>query len=1224
MSGEKFLLTISDDKILQKLVSTMNASFEEKESLFQCTIARVNVIPSKKFTEIFLQVPKALNKKLLLKLALHIRDTHDPNSEVKISPRKIRDEQNMSLFEYDDPIERERKYGSVSTSDSESIIKNAQLKTSPEKKVIAKIEPKNQEQKPKRNLTAVENNNVKSEIRNSESNKPTVVKTAKIEAAKVKTKPATSVIKGKAAMISSLVSENQKIVIEGIISDETSNLKLTETKTGKFILSFNLVDKTNGIVCKKFYNKEEADTVKDLVQQLKGQHRIKIQGKTQIDSYSKEMMVWIDKCEIVGEISSTQRQDNAEFKRVELHCHTRMSPMDAVMSADEVVNQAAKWNWSAVAITDHGVVQAFPEAANAAAKLKKKGINIKIIYGCEGYLVGEDYQQKAPANHIIIIAKNKIGLKNLYELISLSHLRFFYRTARIPKAILSKYREGLIIGSACEAGELIRAIVGGKSDKEIEEIANFYDYLEIQPIHNNDFLKRSDEFPNVKTDEDLININLKVTELAKKLGKPLVATCDAHFMNPEDSIYRAILMQSKGFKDADLQPPLYLRTTEEMLAEFDYLGDELAYEAVITNPNKIAEQVEVLRPIPEKLYSPILDGAEEELKTKSYDKAKEIYGDELPEIVKLRLEQEIKPIIGHGFAALYMIAERLVKKSNADGYIVGSRGSVGSSFIATMLGITEVNPLPPHWHCPNCKHSEFITDGSYNCGYDLPNKNCPKCGTLMAKNGHDIPFAVFLGFNGDKVPDIDLNFSGEYQSKAHKYTEILFGKYNVYRAGTISTVADKTAFGLVKNYYEEHGENKNGAFVHHVAQHCQGVKKTTGQHPAGIMVVPRDIDVHYFTPLQHPADDRDSETITTHFDYHSITERLVKLDILGHDDPTVLKMLEDLTQVNLKNIPFDDTETMSLFTSTKAIDVDPDKLGTKTGTFGIPEFRTAFTRAMIDDTKPNCFSDLVRISGFSHGTDVWLGNAQDLIKEGTCTLKNAISARDDIMTYLIYKGVEPLLSFKTMEGVRKGRGISDEVADELRKHNVPEWYIESCRKIKYLFPKAHATAYVMMAFRIAWFKVHYPLAYYAAYFTSRGDEFDADEIIQGDNYVIKMIRDLESKPHLDVKETAKLTLLQVAHEMFLRGFGVNNVDLYNSDSSKFIIDGKNLLPPFSTLHGLGTVAANSIVEMRQNGEFTSIEDLKNRAKLSKTNIEVLKNHGCLAGMAESAQQELFG
>ena len=1031
MSGEKFLLMIHDGDILSKLIKDMGFSFEEREMLSYCKIARVNVIPSQKDLEIFLDMEKLVKKPMLYKLARCIKIKYNPQGEVTISPRPIYNS-NPSLFEGDQIVQQKvstktdsskfevvKKPIQISRPQSSSqfqqpLQSNPQYhsQSQPQEQVQnsrfkAQESQQQQQQQPQPQLQSQHQINAPVSTSSPTEVHTQIQKNTISPAIKEisKDKNPTAKIKGQVIEISKLADENQKCVIEGVVADDYSNLKLTETKTGKFILSFNIVDETDGIVCKKFYNKKDQNLAESLVNQLQGQHRVKIQGTAQTDTYSKEMMVWADNVEILGEAADTSRQDNAPVKRVELHCHTRMSPMDAVMGAGEVVSQAAKWGWSAVAITDHGVVQAFPEAANTAAKLKKKGVNIKIIYGMEGYLVGEDYQQKAPANHIIIIAKNKVGLKNLYELISISHLRFFFRTARIPKSILKNYRKGLIIGSACEAGELIRAIVGGKSDEEIEDIAAFYDYLEIQPIHNNDFLKRSADFPNVNTDDDLININLKVAELAKKLNKPLVATCDAHFMNPEDSIYRAILMQSKGYKDSDLQPPLYLRTTEEMLKEFEYLGEELAYEAVVTNPNKIAEMVEVLRPIPEQLYSPKLEGAEDELKTTSYSRARSIYGDTLPEIVSARLEQEIKPIIGHGFAALYMIAERLVKKSNADGYIVGSRGSVGSSFVATMLGITEVNPLPPHWHCPKCRHSEFITDGTVNCGYDLPDKVCPECGTTMQKDGHDIPFAVFLGFDGDKVPDIDLNFSGEYQSKAHKYTEILFGKYNVYRAGTIATVADKTAFGLVRKYYEEHGIHKQGAFVSQVAKHCQGVKKTTGQHPAGMMVVPRDVDVHYFTPLQRPADDKESKIITTHFDYHSITERLVKLDILGHDDPTVLKMLEDLTGVNLYDIPFDDKETMSLFANT--------------------------------DTKPNCFSDLVRISGFSHGTDVWLGNAQELIKAGTCTLKNAISARDDIMTYLIYKGVDPLLSFKTMEGVRKGRGIADEVADELRKHEVP-------------------------------------------------------------------------------------------------------------------------------------------------------------------------------------------
>ena len=683
------------------------------------------------------------------------------------------------------------------------------------------------------------------------------------------------------------------------------------------------------------------------------------------------------------------------------------------------------------------------------------------------------------------------------------------------------------------------------------------------------------------------------------------------------------MLKGKGFDDAELQPPTYLRTTDEMLAEFQYLGEDEAYEAVVTNPRKISEMIEKFKPIPDDLYSPMIPGADDEIRNMSYNKAKSWYGDPLPKIVQDRLKQELTPIIGHGFSVLYLIAQRLVHKSNMDGYLVGSRGSVGSSFVATMTDITEVNPLPPHWRCPHCKYSEFVTDGSVGCGFDLPDKICPVCGTPLIKDGHDIPFAVFLGFDGDKVPDIDLNFSGEYQPVAHKYTEVLFGKDNVYRAGTIATVADKTAFGYVKKFFDDKGVKKHNAYIGKLAMGCQGVKRTTGQHPAGIMVVPRNMDVHFFTPVQHPADDKDSATITTHFDYHSISSRLVKLDILGHDDPTVIKMLEDLTHRDPQTIPFDDPATLSLFSSTKALGLTQEELGATSGTFGIPEFRTSFTRQMIDDTHPSCFSDLVRISGFSHGTDVWLGNAQDLIRKGTCTMHDAISARDDIMMYLIHKGIDPLLSFKTMEKVRKGRGIAPEVVEKLREGGVPEWYIDACQKIKYLFPRAHATAYVMMAYRIAFCKVHYPLAFYAAYFSIRAAEFDANVISRGKDYVRQKLDELDAKDDLEAKDKAVQIVLQLAWEMFLRGFYMEKVDIYHSSADRFIIHEKSLLPPIASLSGMGGVAARSIVEARKDGEFTSVEDLRKRTGISKTNIELLRNHGCLDGMSESDQMDLF-
>ncbi|MBQ2087209.1 MAG: PolC-type DNA polymerase III, partial [Selenomonas sp.] len=944
---------------------------------------------------------------------------------------------------------------------------------------------------------------------------------------------------------------------------------------------------------------------------------VRVRGSVRFDTYMNEYVLFVDS---LAKKEQKKRTDEAEVKRVELHAHTTMSAMDAVVSVKDLIKTADSWGWPAIAITDHGVVQAYPDAAKTAEKL-----NIKVIYGMEGYLTGDDFEQKR-ANHIIFLAKNPNGLRNLYQLVSLSHVKYFHRQLRLPKKIIQEYRDGIIIGSACEASELIRAIVEGQSEEKLLEIADFYDYLEIQPIHNNDFLKRSEKFPNITTDEDLININLKVAELAKKLGKMLVATCDVHFLNPDDSIYRAILMKGKGFDDAEMQPPLYLRTTEEMLAEFDYLGEEAAYEAVVTNPRKINDMIEKFKPIPDDLYSPMIPGADEEIQSMSYNRAKAMYGENLPEIVEARLQQELKPIIGHGFSVLYLISQRLVKKSNDDGYLVGSRGSVGSSFIATMTGITEVNPLPPHWRCPHCQYSKFITDGSYGCGYDLPDMDCPVCGTPLIKDGHDIPFAVFLGFDGDKVPDIDLNFSGTYQPVAHKYTEILFGKDNVYRAGSIQTVADKTAFGYVKKFFEEKGVKKHISYIDRLAHGCMGVKSTTGQHPAGIMVVPRDMDVHFFTPIQHPANDMNCGTITTHFDYHSISSRLVKLDILGHDDPTVIKMLEDLTCRDPKTIPFDDVATMSLFYCTDALGVTPEELGATSGTFGIPEFRTPFTRQMIDDTNPDVFSDLVRISGFSHGTDVWLGNAQDLIRSGQCTIKNAISARDDIMMYLIHHGIDPLLSFKTMEKVRKGKGIDPEVVKKLQDGDIPQWYIDSCQKIKYLFPRAHATAYVMMAYRIAFCKVHYPLAYYAAYFSIRADEFDANVVARGQEYVGQQIKELEEiskEKKLDAKQNATLIVLQLAWEMYLRGYDCEKVDIYTSDAEKFVIHEKSLLPPLASLAGMGTKASQSIVEARKDGIFTSIEDLRRRTGISKTNIEILRDHGCLDGMGESDQIALF-
>lgn len=1057
--------------------------------------------------------------------------------------------------------------------------------------------------------------------------------------------PLIQTVTGDVLHVDELQGERKSIVLEGYMT----NVKVQEFQSGTRMLFFDLADATNGMSCKYIFKKNDQEGFEQAQKELKNGMYIRLRGSSRFDSYQNDFVIYVDGLQ---KVELEVRKDHAAVKRVELHAHTKMSNMDAVVSPEMLVKTAAHWGWPAVAITDHGVVQAFPFADRALGGLQgekkkllqakkeaeEKGIpldpkqahaletvnyDIKIIYGMEGYLVYDD--PKARAHHIIFLAKNLTGLRNLYKIVSLSNLKFLHKgIPRIPKHMIKEYREGLIVGSACEAGELIRAIVAGADDAALEEIARFYDYLEIQPLGNNEFLKREEKFANVRTDDDLRAINRKVAELAQKLDIPLVATGDVHFLHPEDSIYRAILMKGRGFQDADMQPPLYLRTTEDMLEEFAYLGKALAYAAVVENPRRIEAQIERFKPVPTELYSPMIPGAEKAIETMSYDNARRLYGENLPEVVQARLTQELNSIIGNGFSVLYLIAHKLVKKSNDDGYLVGSRGSVGSSFVATMTGITEVNPLPPHWRCPHCQHSEFIRDGSVGCGYDLPDRDCPVCGTSMLKDGHDIPFAVFLGFNGDKVPDIDLNFGGVYQGTAHKYTEELFGRDNVYRAGTISTVADKNALRYVYKYFEERGEKKHNAYIAHLAKGCEGVKTTTGQHAGGIMVIPRNMDVHFFTPIQRPADKSDSETITTHFDYHSINDRLVKLDILGHDDPTMIRMLEELTHIDAKSIPFDDPPTMALFSATDPIGLDAETLGANSGTYGIPEFRTSFTMQMIDDTHPSCFSDLVRISGFSHGTDVWLGNAQDLIKSGQCTLKDAISARDDIMMYLIHNGIDPLLSFKTMENVRKGKGIADDVVAKLKDGGIPEWYIDSCQKIKYMFPRAHAVAYVMMAWRIAYCKVHYPLAYYAAYFSVRGmGGFNAQVAVQGVEHVTETLNAYKAIEKPNPKEKDTVFVLQLVREMYLRGFHVKPIDLYASDAMAFRILEGALLPPIASLDGVGEAAAKSIAEARVDGRFTSIEDLKKRTGISRSAIDMLREHGALAGMTESDQMELF-
>ncbi|SDM01545.1 PolC-type DNA polymerase III [Bacillus sp. OK048] len=835
---------------------------------------------------------------------------------------------------------------------------------------------------------------------------------------------------------------------------------------------------------------------------------------------------------------------------------------------------------------------------------------------------GNAYQRARPF-HCTLLAQTEAGLKNLFKLVSISHLEFFYRVPRLPRSVLQKYREGILVGSGCNKGEVFEGMMQ-KSPDEVEAHAHFYDYLEVMPKEVNAPLIEMELVRDEKALEDIIG---NIVKLGDKLGIPVVATGNVHYLNENDKIYRKILVNSQGGANPLNRhnlPDVHFRTTNEMLAAFSFLGKEKAKEIVVTNSNKIADMVDTIKPIKDDLYTPKIEGADEEMREMSYSMAKKIYGEPLPEIVEARLEKELKSIIGHGFAVIYLISHKLVKKSLDDGYLVGSRGSVGSSFVATMTEITEVNPLPPHYVCPTCKHSEFFNDGKVGSGFDLPDKDCPECGGKYRKDGHDIPFETFLGFKGDKVPDIDLNFSGEYQPRAHNYTKVLFGEDNVFRAGTIGTVAEKTAFGYVKAYQQDNNLQLRGAEIDRLVSGCTGVKRTTGQHPGGIIVIPDYMDVYDFSPIQFPADDRNSEWKTTHFDFHSIHDNVLKLDILGHDDPTVIRMLQDLSGMDPKTIPTDDPEVMKIFSGTESLGVTEQQIMCKTGTLGIPEFGTRFVRQMLEDTKPTTFSELVQISGLSHGTDVWLGNAQELIHNRTCNLSEVIGCRDDIMVYLIYQGLDPSFAFKIMESVRKGKGLSEEMEAEMRKNEVPEWYIDSCKKIKYMFPKAHAAAYVLMAVRIAYFKVHLPLLYYAAYFTVRAEDFDIEAMSRGSESIRAKIEEINAKGlEASNKEKNLLTVLELALEMTERGFSFQNYDLYKSDASEFIIEGNSLIPPFNSIPGLGTNAAYNIVKSRQDGEFLSKEDLQQRGKVSKTILEYLDKQGCLSSLPEQNQLSLF-
>ena len=1219
-----------------------------------------------------------------------------------------------------------------------------------------------------------------------------------------------------AVTIDTIQGEVGEVVIRGQIIDTD----MRELRNGeKTIVKIVITDFTDTIAAKIFVKNEQRD---ELMEHLKKGNFIKIKGVTTMDKFDHEIgLSFLAGMKKIPDFT-TPRLDNSMEKRVELHCHTKMSDMDGVSDVKDMIKRAKSWGHKAIAITDHGAVQAFTDAYHSVSPED----DFKVIYGVEAYLVDDlkeiitnsknqslddsyvvfdlettgfspntckiieigavkvengtiterfsefvnpqvpipfkieeltgirddmvmgaetieeilprfmefcegcvmiahnaefdmsfirkncmdldipcnhtvgdtvamarillpalhrfkldtvakalkislenhhravddaectahifvkfiemlkerhietlndlnslgatsvDTVKKLPTHHAIILAQNEVGRINLYRLVSESHLTYYAKRPRIPKSLYLKYKEGLCIGSACEAGELYQAILNGRPQEEIARLVNFYDYLEIQPLGNNMFMLESDKAP-VETIEELQEINRKICRLGEEFHKPVVATCDVHFLDPQDEVYRRIIMAGKGFKDSDDQAPLYLRTTEEMLAEFEYLGSEKAREVVITNPNKIAAMCERIEPVRPDKCPPVIENSDQMLRDICYNKAHEMYGEELPPIVQERLERELNSIISNGYAVMYIIAQKLVWKSNEDGYLVGSRGSVGSSFAATMSGITEVNPLRPHYYCKKCHYSDFdskeVLAYAGRSGCDMPDKNCPVCGEPLTKDGFDIPFETFLGFKGNKEPDIDLNFSGDYQGKAHRYTEVIFGEGQTFRAGTIGTLADKTAFGYAKNYYEERGIAKRNCEIDRIVQGCVGIRRTTGQHPGGIIVLPVGEEIYSFTPVQHPANDMETDIITTHFDYHSIDHNLLKLDILGHDDPTMIRMLEDLTGIDAQQIPLDEPTVMSLFLNTSALGVEPEDLGgCPLGSLGIPEFGTDFVIQMLIDTKPQSFSDLIRISGLSHGTDVWLGNAQTLIEEGKATISTAICTRDDIMIYLIGMGLESELSFTIMESVRKGKGLKDEWIEEMKAHDVPDWYIWSCQKIKYMFPKAHAAAYVMMAWRIAYCKVYYPLAYYAAYFSIRATAFNYELMCQGKEKLNYFIKDYEKrKDTLTKKEQDTVKDMRIVQEMYARGFTFLPLDVYTAKARYFQIIDEKLMPALNTIEGLGDKAAEAIEDAAKQGAFLSKDDFRQRTKVSKTVIDLMSDLGLLEGLPETNQLSLF-
>ena len=1047
------------------------------------------------------------------------------------------------------------------------------------------------------------------------------------------------------------VGERGQVVIRG----ELFSLDSRAIKNGKLLVTMEITDKERATCCKAFMKTEDFELLEENVSLGDW---LKISGNVEFDTFENEVGIM---ARSINQSSKPERKDeHPGEKRVELHVHTKMSDNDGFNEIAELVDQAAAWGQKAVAITDHGVVQAFPDAANRAAKLRGKGKDIKIIYGMEGYLYPDEDAmlpdgtidiKKNRTYHIILLAKNLTGLRNLYKMVSYSHVDYFYKKPRLPRSVLQQHREGIIVGSACEAGELYQALLNGKSDETIAKIVDFYDYLEIQPLGNNAFMIDSDKVSAINSMEDVKDMNRKIVRLGEQFHKPVVATCDVHFMDPDDEVYRRIIMAGKGFSDADQQAPLYLRTTEEMLEEFAYLGSEKAYEVVIANTNKIANMIEKISPVRPDKCPPVIENSDQLLTDICYTKAYSMYGNPLPEIVEERLKRELHSIISNGFAVMYIIAQKLVWKSNEDGYLVGSRGSVGSSFVATMSGITEVNPLSPHYYCQKCHYSDFTSDEvrkyAGGCGHDMPDKLCPVCGEKLIKDGFDIPFETFLGFKGNKEPDIDLNFSGDYQSKAHKYTEVIFGQGQTFRAGTIAALADKTAYGYVKNYYEERGDRKRNCEIDRIVQGCTGIRRSTGQHPGGIVVLPHGEDINSFTPIQHPANDMTTDIITTHFDYHSIDHNLLKLDILGHDDPTMIKTLEELINsdsmdtgydgVNrifkATDIPLDDPGVMSLFAGTEALGIKPEDIdGCPVGCLGIPEFGTDFVIQMVVDTKPKTLSDLIRISGLSHGTDVWLNNAQTLIEEGKATISTAICTRDDIMTYLINKGLDSEESFTIMERVRKGTVAKGkckewpEFKKDMLEHDVPEWYIWSCEKIKYMFPKAHAAAYVMMAYRIAYCKLNYPLAYYAAYFGIRASAFSYELMGQGKDKLLYHMKEYKRRAELNQlskKDQDTLKDMKNVLEMYARGFEFLPIDIYESAATKFkIVDGK-LLPPLNTIEGMGDKAAEAVEIASKNGPYLSKDDFRQRTKVSKTVIDLMDEMGLLGDLPETNQLSLF-